>query len=234
MITKNNQKLNGFTLVEVLLASFIFVVTVGAITVLFITSSNVQTQSKAIRDVDQSGRYALEAIARDIKASYSNYWNTTNKEVNDDSSLIGKLSVPAFFTNGSSTLIIRTSEDKGLGCVKYELADGFIKLTKGIFSVRTSDVTSSLSVNNDCTGGSEESDIKVTDPDQVKITKLDFSGSYTPIDANNDINKKQPFVKISITVESPQYETTTKAVEKAIQTLETTVVSSSYPLGSSQ
>ncbi len=227
MVMKKSQKPNGFTLIEVLLASFIFVVTVGAITVLFITSSNVQTQSKTIRDINQSGRYALEAIARDIKASYSTYYTTTDPEVDANSNNLGKLKVPAFISDGSY-LVVRTSVTT---CNKYSLEVADVEKKINVLRVQSGILINSAPGHSwavtDCQ--TPEDSLPVTDTSQVSIKNITFSG----VDPKDD-NAQQPFVKITMTVESPQYETTTKAAEKAIQTLETTVVSSSYPLGSSQ
>ena len=60
-------KQSGFTLIEVLVASAIFVMAITAAIAAFTTSAQVRIASDAIRDTNQGARFALEEITRAIQ-----------------------------------------------------------------------------------------------------------------------------------------------------------------------
>jgi len=72
----NLQKLNafGFTLIEVLIASGIFVVILAISIFTFSTSNNLSSKNTVLRETSQSGRYIIEAIARNVRSA-RNYQN---------------------------------------------------------------------------------------------------------------------------------------------------------------
>ncbi|MCL5795265.1 MAG: prepilin-type N-terminal cleavage/methylation domain-containing protein [Patescibacteria group bacterium] len=232
MVAIKRKKSAGFTLIEVLLASFIFVVTVGAITVLFITSSNVQTQTKTIRDLNQAGRYALEAISRDLKASASSYYSVSDPEVNGDhpTASVNDLKVPAFvLPPNTKTLSIRTdTQADGTNCIQYFLTnpDPVDNPSLGVLEV-SSGTSSGIGSNWTCASLKAAQD--VTDRTRASVKNITFSG----VDPSHAGITQQPYVKIVLNLESP-YQNTGKTSEKAEQTLETTITSRSYPLSNTQ
>lgn len=60
-------KKNGFTLVETLIATAIFVVLVATVVSTFGFGSDLQSRTLAIREATQNARFIVEAIARDIR-----------------------------------------------------------------------------------------------------------------------------------------------------------------------
>lgn len=61
-----NRK-NGFTLVEILIATSIFVVLVATVVATFGFGSDLQSKTLAIREASQNARFIIEAIARDVR-----------------------------------------------------------------------------------------------------------------------------------------------------------------------
>lgn len=66
---KNENYKKGFTLIEVLIASLIFVVVITVATSVFVVNSTVGDKSRTIRELSQSARYGLESIAREARNS---------------------------------------------------------------------------------------------------------------------------------------------------------------------
>lgn len=61
----------GYSLIEVLIASGIFTAVMVLVFTTFSVNSSLRNQTKAIRDASVSGRYAMEAIARDFRLADS-------------------------------------------------------------------------------------------------------------------------------------------------------------------
>lgn len=61
----------GFTLIEVLVASLIFVVVISVAIGVFVSAVTVQSKTDAIQKLSQSARYAIESISREAKSSKS-------------------------------------------------------------------------------------------------------------------------------------------------------------------
>lgn len=103
----------GFTLIEVLLAAFIFTVTVGAVTVVFTSSSNMQTKNQVIRETNQSVQYAIETISRDVKAAKSTYYSVSDVQ-NDPTKTINGIKQPGFVisTDGGELTVNTQDGDK--------------------------------------------------------------------------------------------------------------------------
>lgn len=64
---QNLKKRAGYTLVEVLIASTIFVSVVGMGIATYTSASGFQSKSSVIRETTQSARYAMDTIVRDIR-----------------------------------------------------------------------------------------------------------------------------------------------------------------------
>jgi len=70
MAKKEYQR--GFTLVEILVATFIFSIVVVMAISIFGLSSNVQISTEMMRSAGQGSRYAVEQISRDIRMNGNN------------------------------------------------------------------------------------------------------------------------------------------------------------------
>ncbi len=100
------KKQNGFTLIEILIAAFIFTVVVGAVTVIFASNNNIKSQTKVIRDTAQSARYALETITRDVQS-------------------VKNFTLPS--ASGSNYFMVNAPD----GVRTYSISDGQIMMAKG-------------------------------------------------------------------------------------------------------
>jgi len=65
------MKKNGYTLIEVLIASALFVVIMGAVVAIFGYSANLETRNSAISKASQTARFITESIARDVRLAES-------------------------------------------------------------------------------------------------------------------------------------------------------------------
>lgn len=63
------ERSKGFTLVEVLVATSIFVVVIAMAIGTFSNANVIQMQNQAIRETTQSGMYLIESLARDLHMS---------------------------------------------------------------------------------------------------------------------------------------------------------------------
>jgi len=63
------ERSRGFTLVEVLVATSIFVVVIAMAIGTFSNANVIQVQNQAIRETTQSGMYLIESLARDLHMS---------------------------------------------------------------------------------------------------------------------------------------------------------------------
>lgn len=70
--------LHGYSLIEVLIASGIFATVMVMVFATFSVNSNIRNQSQAIRDASISGRYAMEAIAREFRLANSYTLNSSD------------------------------------------------------------------------------------------------------------------------------------------------------------
>lgn len=62
-----SRKDSGFTLVEVLIAIFIFTTVIGIVTGVFVVNLNYQKRVLAMQDLENNARYLIETISRDIR-----------------------------------------------------------------------------------------------------------------------------------------------------------------------
>jgi len=205
-LTLTNQ---GFTLIEVLLASFIFAITIAAITIVFTSSSNTQTQNQVIRETNQSVQYAIEAISRDVKAAKSTYYsvsdvqelckNTANPTQCENDNL-GKIKQKGFeILDAGNQLRVLTNEGEKV----YSQTDDALVVT----ITKDGIIKTSL----------------LTNLNEVVVKDLTFKG-VTPANGLT----QQPYVTINVSVESLQNENG-RTSEKATQELETTITSNYYP-----
>lgn len=65
---KSNNYKNGFTLVEILMATSIFAVSSVVICGIFINASNLQKQISNYQKLQNDGRYIIEKIAKELRA----------------------------------------------------------------------------------------------------------------------------------------------------------------------
>lgn len=72
LTTHNSQLTTGYTLIEVLIAAGIFAIAMSMVMSTFSVNSNIQNQTKAIREASVSARYAVEAMAREFRLA-ANY-----------------------------------------------------------------------------------------------------------------------------------------------------------------
>lgn len=75
---KNSLKNKGFTLIEVLVASSLFVVAIATAIGTFTLSTGIQTRNFALREGSQNARFIIEAMARDIRGADSFYIDNVN------------------------------------------------------------------------------------------------------------------------------------------------------------
>jgi len=69
MRNKNNK--NGFTLIEILIASALFVSIISIVLAVLGFSVNLQSRNSAIREASQTARFIIEAISRDVRLADS-------------------------------------------------------------------------------------------------------------------------------------------------------------------
>lgn len=204
----------GFTLIEVLLAAFIFTVTIGAITVVFTSSSNMQTQNQVIRDTNQSVQYAIETISRDVKAAKSTYCSVS--DVNDEvtsCSVINNIKQEGFEILSDGTPVYSSSQPGNQLKVLTNEGEKVYSLVDKTLKVKINSTVYSL-----------------TNTNEVKITGLTFTG-VTP----TDNLAQQPYVTINVDVESLENSTAgARKSEKATQALQTTITSNYYPYAFNQ
>ncbi len=68
---KDKNIKNGFTLIEVLISTAIFVVLIATVVSTFGLGSDLQNKTLAIRESSQNARFIIEAIARDVRLADS-------------------------------------------------------------------------------------------------------------------------------------------------------------------
>jgi prepilin-type N-terminal cleavage/methylation domain-containing protein len=79
MIIKKTK--NGFTLIEILIASAIFVSIISIVLAVLGFSVNLQSRNSAIREASQTARFIIEAISRDVRLADSYYIDSNYPKV---------------------------------------------------------------------------------------------------------------------------------------------------------
>ena len=64
---KNHKQRDGFTLIEILVASAIFSMLIGTVIATYAAATRLQIKASAIKESSQTARFIVEAIARDIR-----------------------------------------------------------------------------------------------------------------------------------------------------------------------
>ena len=134
----------GFTLVEVLVTSFIFSVIALTVSGLFIQTLAVERRTFASQKIQENGLYIMELMSREIRVS---------KIENQDS------------LNCSATTLTITHPVNGT--VTYALVNGTLQRTAGSVTTNISSSTVSFSRLNFCIMGSGQ-----TDGTQARVTIL--------------------------------------------------------------
>lgn len=94
---KNNL---GFTLIEVLVASTIFVLLISIVTGIFLGVVAAQRKTVAIRTLQDSVRFAIEAMSRDIRTGYG-FSLYGPHELRFTSTIGGRIQQVSYRLNGS-------------------------------------------------------------------------------------------------------------------------------------
>ena len=191
----------GFTLVEILIASSIFVMVIIAAIAAFGSATGLQIQVDTARLVSEAGRFPLEEISRQAKMASS--WQDTTGTIH-----------PAFevLNNGNDFPIYQVvrstaGEPQKIIRRRYFLDGNVLKVT--------------VAENSTLASGDwpEETTTALTSANQAVISTLTFEPtSQTPT--------QQPYVKISYDIEAPQRGT--KPIEKAKIELQTQITSRDY------
>ena len=220
-------KLNrGFTLIEILVATSIFVGVVVIAIGSFSASTGVQRRTENIRDVGQSGRYALEKISRDIRIAKGG--GTYRRGPNDDS-------VEGFFiladdnrlidsdlnsqaTQGHKLVIFLTDPDNTVSVNIYR------RSSTGVLQVQT--IRNATLINaDDIDDDAAYTDI--IDGTKVNIVNTnDFSiNGYRP---PQDNPARQPYLVINLAIQSKNLARSVSGAQYVKVSLKTTVDWRSY------
>lgn len=241
---------NGYTLVEILVSATIFVVIVGVGVATFSSASGFESKTRALREVNQASRFAMETIERDVRNANGTTIFYNNKRVSNISGN-PKLIVygVGFFSNGklknnydaiggsvssSSLAVFKQTEGKCKNWVEvveyYEETSVNTNSTKlkqlvyykdpNDFSIDATDAS--------CPGRSSATPLDVLPP-KVEIVRgsLSFTGDYVRRVDNNTIYynlTQQPYVTINMKIQSAGYASTSFGGERARVELKTTVV----------
>ncbi|MBI5733353.1 MAG: prepilin-type N-terminal cleavage/methylation domain-containing protein [Candidatus Kerfeldbacteria bacterium] len=98
-----NQR--GFTLMEMVVASAVFVVVAVAITDIFIISSNAQRRTEGAQTVSSGARFVMETVEREARMGRINYDYYTNGEITSPTgtlALIDPYGYPVVFKTGGA------------------------------------------------------------------------------------------------------------------------------------
>lgn len=114
----NLDQQKGFTLIEVLISSAIFVMVLSTVMLVFSLSGNLQSKNKAVKEASINARYAVEAISRQVRLAQE----FTIRDSGDRVSIITiidnqKIKKEYFFDQNSAT--IQLSD----GVKNYNLTD---------------------------------------------------------------------------------------------------------------
>lgn len=101
----------GFTLIELVLYMGLMTILIGALSTIFTTIVDVQTESKSTSSVDQDGRYILAKLLYDFQGNTPVVINTPSSLGTPSTSLVLTLSGTSttYSVNGSNNLILTNS-----------------------------------------------------------------------------------------------------------------------------
>lgn len=165
----------GFTLVEIMVASALFVLVMTIATDIFIRTADSQSRSQAGKNVQQSADFAIAAMTNELKRA---------KAAGGDCTIACDTYYPFFCTAGASLLF---KDDHGV-CVTYSLE------TDGAGVERLKVLRSDL-----VKGSSQESYLT---PASVRVTGLNFITSGID-DPAKPLGKVTVFLKLETLGNSP-------------------------------
>lgn len=194
----NKKNKRGFTLIEILLAAFIFTAVVTSAVAIFTMTLNVQSSTRESRELVQEERLALEQISRDVRISNGAF------EFCSDQNCTNIQNPPSDFLKVKSINDQNQTEeriyyvDSSVGTLGYKIV-GSDAGWQPLFSER----------------------YKVTQMNNTSI----FTG-YSPSQLVDTTQIQQPYVTISFTVSNA--DSVKKESEKITQSITTSVTTTSY------
>ena len=136
-----HQEENGFTLIEVLIASAIFVILITTAVATFGFSSDLQLKTLAIREASQNARFIIEAIARDIRLADSFEISDDSKKIDisinneqisylfrDNDIIYNDGTNEQSLTNDQLQVITETSSFEGVDTAGNDLIQSYVKI----------------------------------------------------------------------------------------------------------
>ena len=216
-----NTNKSGYTLVEILVATTIFVAVVGIGVATFNAASGFQSKTQAIQETNQAVRFVIEKISRDVRSADG--LQQINPVVGAPIKVFGfallndQNELRTDTTTSVSRLVV-IKKGQGINCDKYNQVI--------LYSVDNHKITQDMhytdplipglaDVNNTaCTGG-VSSDLL---GNRTDLQELIFSG----LDPIQTI-KQEPYLKIELNVRSLDYDSA-DSNERAAVDLQTTVV----------
>lgn len=232
------MKNRGYTLVEILIATSIFVAVVGIAVATFNSASGFQSKTQAIQETNQAARFVIEKISRDIRSADGEQAIYSTGRTNSFK-VFGFVLIDGqdeLLANPSTSTIRLAVIKKGQGeCSQYEpLPKVFKPLNQVILYYVTNDkkiaqemryVDSSITglsqiTNTTCTGSSSTNLLS----NRVEYKDLKFSGLYPLQDPDPTKRLKQePYLTIELKVRSLGYDPANSS-ESAEVDLKTSVV----------
>lgn len=192
------QKNKGFTLIEVLVAAFIFAGAAVTAASIFAISSNTQISTEISRNLVEDTRFSLEEISREIRLA--------SDEIK-------------FCSDSRCSQLVQTPGQGGIYYGDYiKTKSGSTEKIFGIipgsntFGVNTGGIWQPLMTENYTMSKKEG-------------LSYYFSGIPTPNIPSQIPVTKQPYVSIEMTVE---YKNPAKESEKVTETIQTTITSRAY------
>ncbi|HBW56986.1 MAG TPA: hypothetical protein DEF27_03975, partial [Oscillatoriales bacterium UBA8482] len=226
-VEDDRRESKGFTLIEILVATSIFVGVVVIAIGSFSASTGVQRRTENIREVGQTGRYALEKISRDIRIAKGG--GTYRRGLNNDS-------VEGFFiladnnrlidsdlnsqaTQGHKLVIFLTDPDNTVSANIYR------RSSTGVLQVQTIRNATLIDADDDIDDDAAYTDI--IDGTKVNIANTnDFSiNGYRP---PQDNPARQPYLVINLAIQSRNLARSVSGAQYDKVSLKTTVDWRSY------
>ena len=132
-----NKKLNhtqkGMTILEIMIALFIFAIAIIIAASIFVNAMIGQRKTQAMQDTLENARYALEAMAKEIRMSHSPVVNLAGDEISVTAIKTGGIGVPIIYSYDSASECITkgappvpiTSDNIKVTNLKFEINDDY-------------------------------------------------------------------------------------------------------------